>query len=56
MKIDFDNGYIEIRKSIEPEKVFLIISSKDDEQANKRIVNSCELTIEQLKQLISDFI
>ena len=55
MKMAFDNGYIEVRKSIEPDKVFVIISSKDSSDPHKKVVNTAEITIAQLKELTSDF-
>ncbi len=54
MKIAFDNGYIEVRKSFEPDKVFVIISSRDGGDAHKKITNTAEITVAQLKELTSD--
>lgn len=55
MKITFeDKSYIECRKSDVPDKILVIISAKDHANTLKKIINSCELTLEEFKKLISD--
>ena len=55
MKIIFDDKgyeYIEIKRS--KNGVYVVISAKDANDSRKTIVNSAELTREQLFELISD--
>lgn len=55
MRISFkDKSYIECRKSDTPGKVLLIISAKDHINPLNKITNAVELTVDQLKGLISD--
>jgi hypothetical protein len=57
MKLEFDdNGYnfIEFKKAKDPEKIAIVLSSKDGNNPNKTIVNSAEITKEQFLELISD--
>lgn len=52
MKIIFDDkSYIEISKSISPDKIFLTVAAKSADNVNKLIVNCVELTQEQLLTL-----
>jgi len=54
MKIDFeDKSYIEIKRSDNPGKVFIIIQAKDATNPLKKITNAVEITEEQLKKLIN---
>lgn len=54
MKILFDDkSYIECTKS-ESGKIVFVISAKDQENSQKKIINSVELDANQFKQLISD--
>lgn len=55
MKITFDEKgyeYIEVKES--PNGVHIVISAKGADDPRKTIVNSAELTKEQLLELISD--
>jgi nitrate reductase NapAB chaperone NapD len=55
LKIDFDDkSYIEVKNSDEPGKVIIIISAKDHLNAQKKIINSVEITKEQFDLLIGD--
>jgi nitrate reductase NapAB chaperone NapD len=55
MKIQFeDKSYIECRKSDNPGKVIIVISAKDHENPLKKIANTVEITVDQLKGLLSD--
>lgn len=55
MKIVFDDkSYIDIHKSDHPDKVVVVISSKDGSNPLKKITNSVEVTMEEFKKLISD--
>ena len=54
MKIEFeDKSYIEVRKSDNPDKVFIIIQAKDATNPLKKITNAVEITQDQLKKLIA---
>ena len=49
-KITFeDDSYIEFQKSTTPNKLFISLACKVD---NKLSINSCEITFEQLEELI----
>ena len=55
MRISFeDKSYIECRKSDNPGKVLIIISAKDANNKLNKIINTVELTEDQLKGLLSD--
>lgn len=55
MKIQFDDkSYINCYKSDSPGKVIFVISAKDGADPQKKITNSCEMTAEEFKKLISD--
>jgi hypothetical protein len=57
MKVAFDsqgNNYVEIRIGGTPGKYQLVISAQDPKNPLTTIVNSVELTQEQLSTLISD--
>jgi hypothetical protein len=57
MKITFDDkSYINCSKSDNPGKIVITISAKDGFDPLKKINNSCEITMEQFKQMISDII
>lgn len=52
MKINFeDKSYLEINK-INDEKVLIIISAKDYNNPNKKITNSVEVDLKQIKDFI----
>lgn len=52
MKITFeDKSSIECYKSNSPGKVVIAITAKDHINPLKKICNSCELTVEEFKQL-----
>lgn len=52
MKLTFeDRSYIEVTKSISPDKIFLTVAAKSAEDSHKLIVNCVELTKEQLLTL-----
>jgi len=56
MKIKFDErgyNFLEIERSKDYNKVFITLSSRDDSNKNKTIVNSVEITINQLLELIT---
>lgn len=54
MKIQFeDKSYIDCRKT-DSGKIVIIISAKDPDSSQKKIINSVELDDIQYKQLISD--
>lgn len=53
MKLTFeDKSYIEISKSNTPNKIFITIAAVSSEDSRKLIVNSIELTEEQLLTLV----
>jgi len=53
MKLTFeDHSYIEVTKSVNPDKVFLTVAAKSADDTHKLIVNSVELTVEQLLSLV----
>ncbi len=55
MKITFeDQSYIEIKKSLENDKIIVSIQAKDQGNKLKTTTNIVELTKDQLKSLISD--
>jgi lysophospholipase L1-like esterase len=55
VKILFDDkSYIEVQKSIEPDKIFITIGAQDAVNPLKKIVNSVEISSEQFKKLIAD--
>lgn len=56
MKITFeDKSYIEIKKSTNDKKIYIIIQAKDQNNPLKKITNSVEITEEEFKKLISEF-
>jgi hypothetical protein len=55
MKIEFeDKSYIQCQKSANPGKIVLTISARDGSDANKKIINSVEITMEEFRNLISE--
>ena len=55
MKLSFDDkSYVEIKKSINPGKLIIIISAKDQNNSLKKITNAVEISEEEFKNLISD--
>jgi hypothetical protein len=55
MKLVFkDRSYVEIKKSQEPDKVVVIISSRDAERPNVATTNSVEISMKEFQNLISD--
>jgi hypothetical protein len=53
MKLTFeDRSYIEVTKSVNPDKIFLTVAAKSADDTHKLIVNSVELTTEQLLSLV----
>lgn len=55
MKITFkDRSYIEVKKSTEPDKIAVIISSRDAEHPNVAITNSVEITSKEFQELTAD--
>jgi len=53
MKISFeDSSFVECEKV--NEKIILTVSAKDYSDPLKKIINSVELSMEELKKLISD--
>jgi hypothetical protein len=54
MKIQFDDrSYIEITKSNNSDKIFISVAAKDQNNSKSLIINSVELTVEQLNQLVN---
>ncbi len=47
-----DRSYLEISKSTSPDKIFVAIAAKSAEDSHKLIINSVELTQEQLLTLV----
>lgn len=57
MRIQFDDkSYIECNKSDNPGKVVIVISAKDQDNAFKKITNAVEISIAELKSLVSDIL
>jgi hypothetical protein len=55
MKIIFnDKSYIEVKKSNEPDKVVVLISSRDIKNPRIATINSCEITMEEFERLVSE--
>jgi len=55
MKITFeDNSSIECYKSNAPGKIIIAITARDHENSLKTICNSCEITEEEFKNLITE--
>jgi hypothetical protein len=55
MKIEFeDKSYLEIIKSKDPDKIFIIIQAKDHNNALKKITNTVEITLDQFKKIYSE--
>lgn len=55
MKLAFSDGsYVEVKKSNEPDKVVILISSRDAENPRMKITNSCEVTTKEFRALIGD--
>jgi hypothetical protein len=57
VKLEFDDkgyNFIEFKKAKDPDKIAVVLSSKDGNNINKTIVNSAEITREQFLKLISD--
>ena len=54
MKIEFaDKSYIEINRSMEPGKIFIVISARDSKSRLTNIVNAVEITEAQLDSLVA---
>lgn len=54
MRIDFeDRSYIETRLSNSPGKIFVIIGSRQEDNKYELVVNSAEITFEQVGMLFS---
>jgi len=54
MKIEFeDRSFIEITKSSDYNKIIISISARDHQNALKKITNTTELTLDQLKELFN---
>lgn len=54
-KIQFeDKSYIEVQKSQEPGKIMITIRANDANNLLKKIINSVEITTEQLQQLVAE--
>ena len=54
MKISFeDRSYIEFQKCQDSNNIMIIIMAKDHQNNLKNIINSVEITPEQLKDLVS---
>lgn len=49
-----DRSFIECNKV--DDKIVLTISAKDGKDPLKKIVNACELTVEEFKKMISDIL
>lgn len=57
MKITFeDKSFVDCHKSDNPGKIIFSISAKDGTDPLKKIINACELTVEEFKRLISDIL
>jgi hypothetical protein len=57
MKQSFTDGScIEIKKFAETDKVVILISSRDAENPRVKITNSCEITMQEFKNLVSDIV
>lgn len=55
MKITFeDKSYVEIKKSTNDNKIYIIIQAKDQNNPLKKITNSVEVTEEEFKKLMSE--
>jgi hypothetical protein len=55
MKIQFDDkSYVYFYMSDDNSKIILTISAKDYDNPLKKIVNTCEVSILEFKDLISD--
>jgi hypothetical protein len=55
MKIDFDDSsFVEIVLSTTPGKVLIILGAKDSINPLKTVINSAEITIKNLAELVSD--
>lgn len=53
MKISFeDNSYIEMSKSNNPNKFYITVAAKSEDNIRKLIVNSVEINEEQLLLLV----
>ena len=53
MKINFDDkSYIEIVKSVNSDKFFISIAAKSKDNQNSLVVNSVELTKEQVEAFL----
>jgi transcription antitermination factor NusA-like protein len=57
MRINFDkkgNNYIEVKESIDKNHIVIILSSEDQNNFLKTIINSVEITKEQFRSMIQD--
>jgi len=55
MKIDFeDSSFVEIVLSTTPGKVLIILGAKDSINPLKTVINSAEITIKNLAELVGD--
>lgn len=57
MLIEFDDkSYIEIKQSNKQDMIFISIAAKDAINQQKTIINSIEISTDQLKQLVENLI
>ena len=57
MRITFeDKSYIECRKSDKEDQIIIIVSAKDQENPRKKTVNAVEISTEEFKKLISEYL
>lgn len=57
MLIEFDDkSYIEIKQSNKQDMIFISIAAKDAANQQKTIINSIEVSTDQLKQLVDNLI
>lgn len=55
MKIEFDDkGYVEIKKSNTPNKIWIVIQAIDPNDKNKKIVNAAEITSTELNKMLEN--
>jgi hypothetical protein len=57
VKITFaDRSYLEISKSLNPGKYMVSIAAKHPSEKNSTIVNSVEVSVEDLKKLLEEIV
>lgn len=55
MKIEFEEGgFVEIRLSMSPGKVNIVLGAVDAANPLKKIINSAEIELKELAQMIQD--